>query len=85
MALRGKENLSSISLGSSSGLSVTEPGMAVNRPYPVIVGTNQTPTQIEIDIDWHVNGAVTTISGADQSDLLITGSAQIITPTVTQR
>ena len=83
MATNGRQNLSSISLGTSSGIFEAEP--VINRPYPVIVSTSQTATQIEIDIDWYVDGVLTMVSGAEASDLLITGTAQSLTPTVTPR
>ena len=83
MAVMGRDNQYPVSLGSSSGLSSTV--QSINRPYPVIVSTNQTATQIEIDIDWYVNGVLTSVTGFEEADLLITGTTQPLLATVTLR
>ena len=83
MPALGRLNNNEISLGSTSGIFESEP--EVNRPYPVIVATRQTQTAIQIDIDWYVDEQLHEVSGAEASDLLITGTAQSLTPTVTPR
>lgn len=82
MAAMGYRNQRVIPLGHGSGDRGAD---VVDRPYPVIVGTNQTETEITIDIDFHLNGALQEISGFEAADIQVTGSTTTVAPNVAVR